>query len=122
MGEPGVIEDLYCKLYVDVSGQTNDLVRSVAALDPRAQTFLRSVETTVLHVDVIPNEDADVQRATASDGFLHYPYYLEIGPRDDTEIGEEQFVVALRKLMAHLRSSGMRVTASCSFEDQLEAT
>jgi hypothetical protein len=103
----------YCKLYIQADISHSDLKNAVAqVLDSDIEG--RTVETSALSLDVCINKESDPDR---QERIVHWPFYLEVeAVVPDDGIG---FVAAVQSLIDGLKLLGMRVRASCNFEDKL---
>lgn len=109
-------QDLYCKIYVNSEQDRSALLRQVAALCLGAVTG-RTVSSTELVIDISRNEDSDPVRADASDGFVYFPYYMDVLPANG--VGRTIYIAAIRKLILGLRQMAGDTVAACDFEDEL---
>ena len=87
--------DLYCKIYVNTSLTKQELLQRIANF-MNGHVFLRTVETDLMGIDIVVNEDNDSKLMFHDGGFIYYPYYLEIDPTPSTlirsKVGEERSV------------------------------
>ena len=109
--------DLYCKVYV---AGAPDIAALKALVADTAGTAVerRTVRTALLEVDVF--DQSRHVPAEAGDDFVRWPYYLEIEAADD-QVTFDAFLAAIAGLLNGLRTRGLRVMASCDFEEQLAA-
>jgi hypothetical protein len=111
------MEDLYCKIYVNT-----DMSKKMF-LDFIAQTINGSIELRTVcgpffEVDVVNNPDAEpLQASEQDDGFLYYPYYLDVEPLDNTK--RESYIASISRLLRALWNIGAKAVAACDFEDEL---
>ncbi|MHC5825249.1 MAG: hypothetical protein ACYT04_57725, partial [Nostoc sp.] len=71
---------LYCKIYIDCDLIKDKLIQTIAEL-VCGNTNLWGIQATDCEIDVRENEYFDEkQRHEYPDGFLYYPYYLDIEP------------------------------------------
>jgi hypothetical protein len=109
--------DLYCKIYIDTH-QSRDSVLSSLVEWSGGDLRLRTVVTDFLEADVSVNKDFDDGRTHNRDnGFLFYPYYLDVEPKPD--VPADLYIEALRGLLGLLRAKGMWAVAACDFEHLL---
>lgn len=103
----------YCKLYVE-SEQSFEGLKSTVSAALAAPLEGRTVEGRFMSVDCFANKAHG-----DGDGFLYWPYYLEIEISDGSE--EREFVKEIQNLIDYLRGEAMKIVASCDFEDELTA-
>lgn len=110
-------EDLYCKVYLDAPGNTDELKKIVAEAS-RGSLTGRSVTTDVLQIDIFENIANTAHGGM--NGFVTWPYYLEIEPIDSAVDGRA-YIASLAELVRELKLMCCGVMPSCDFEDQLQA-
>ncbi len=66
--------DLYCKIYVNTSLTKQELLQRIANF-MNGHVFLRTVETDLMGIDIVVNEDNDSKLMFHDGGFI----YVEIG-------------------------------------------
>jgi len=109
--------DYYCGLYLDSSREESLLVSDVARL------FNSECERNYIHlnecdISILENDDFDEQKRTnPEDGFLFYRYKLEVEP--NAELGEENAIAVVSKLLIFFWSKDYPATAACGYEDAL---
>ena len=111
-------EDLYCKVYVDSSGESGDLLAFIAEV-VKGNISLRTVANDLFEVAVFRNEDYEKDKATDVGGFVFFPYYLEIEPIHETNISSEEYKSLIGHLLEALWEAGADAVAACDFEDEL---
>lgn len=106
---------LYCKVYVKGASDAAAL-RALVAQCTQGQVLRRNVLAPPLDIDVF--DQGRHGPADADDHFVLWPTYLEVAA---TGQGESfgTYLTALARLLNALHARGMRVAASCSFEDAL---
>lgn len=110
-------QDLYCKIYIDSSASKIELLDKISKL-VQGKISLRSIESETMNIDVMENDEYDKDKASQRDGFVYYPYYLEIDAVEGVEASD--YIEAIKNLLMQLRSFNAHATASCDFEDQLK--
>jgi hypothetical protein len=111
------LEDLYCKIYVDTE-MSKELFLDFIAKTINGEIELRTVCGSFFEVDVVNNQDAEpLQAISRDDGFLFYPYYLDVEPFEN--INREDYVASIAMLLKALWDSGAKAVAACDFEDEL---
>ena len=97
-----------------------DIAALESAVPEAAGSILhrRTVRTDVLEVDIFYEKHG--LPSDTGDDFVALPYYLEVEAANES-VTFDAFVAALASLLNRLRARGLRVVASCDFEDQLAA-
>ena len=111
---PTMQEDLYCKVYVDGASNSTSLISTIADV-ANGQVKRRTVRTPFLEVDVF--DQSRHVKADAGDDFVYWPSYLEVFAADGVSF--DAFVQAMADLLDGLGERGLRVVASCDFEEQI---
>ncbi len=109
-------EDLYCKIYVDSSCSKIELVDQISNM-VQGEVSLRSIESKTMEIDVLANDDFNKDKASQKDGFVYYPYYLEIDAVEGAD--SSAYIEAISNMLKELQSSCTNAIASCDFEDEL---
>jgi len=113
-----VEEDLYCKIYVDSSRSKAELLDHISNM-VQGEVSLRTIESKTMEIDVMENDEYDKDKASQEDGFVYYPYYLEIDAVEGTN--SSAYIETISNMLRELRSSCTNAIASCDFEDKLMA-
>ncbi|EDN67695.1 conserved hypothetical protein [Beggiatoa sp. PS] len=109
--------DLYCKVYVNTK-MSQEMLLDFIANNFNGYIELRTVYSPFFEADVFKNEDADPLKAIfPDDGFLYYPYYLEIEPVDNIE--QASYIAFIARLLSALWKMGAKAVAACDFEEEL---
>ena len=103
----------YCKLYVK-SDRSFEGLKSTVSAALEAPVEGRTVEGHSMSVDCFANKAHG-----DGDGFLYWPYYLEIEIYDGSD--ELEFVKEIQNLIDALKGEAIQIVASCDFEDELMA-
>jgi hypothetical protein len=110
--------DLYAKMFVRWDGDAPALVQAVATLVD-GQVNRRTVTGPVLDLDVQNNDDRDDDLAACDpDGFLYFPYFLDIEPATPGA-DERDVVAAVSALLEGLAEAGAECVTAADYEDQL---
>jgi len=108
---------LFCEIFVDGPVSCTALLELVAnrlAGRVDGSTVLSNFAT----IDVRRNGHADESRkADLRDGFIHFPYLLEIDPQPGAT--RASYVAMIATLLEELWQPGNRAVAACDFEDEL---
>ncbi len=111
------MEDLYCKIYVNTD-MSEKMLLDFIARTINANIELRTVCGPFFEVDVIKNDDVDPLHANEQyDGFLYYPYYLDVEPLDNTK--RKFYIASISNLLTALWNIRTKAVAACDFEDEL---
>ena len=108
--------DDYCKIFVDFS-ESRDVLSKAIQRVVGGTVQQRTVVSEICEVDVIRNEDFDESKRDSNDGFIYFPYYLDITKVDAASKGA--FLDHLKKLLHHFWSTKVRAVPACSFEVEL---
>lgn len=112
-----MMNNLYCKIYVNTA-LPRTLLANFIAKTCHGTVTLRTISATLFQIDVITNKEANSVLATSpEDGFLYYPYYLEIDPQDETE--PSSYIAAIARLLRSFWELGANAVAACDFEEEL---
>ena len=113
-----MFDDLYCKIYIDTFLSKEALLQAIANFT-NGHIFLRTVETDLMGIDVVINEDSDSKLMFQDGGFIYYPYYLEIEPTSAGEENSKAFIASLSKLLKFLWTIGRDAIPACDYEEHL---
>ena len=83
----------------------------------QGEVSLRSIESKTMEIDVMENDEYDKNKASQEDGFVYYPYYLEIDAVGG--INSSTYIETISSMLEELRNSCANAIASCDFEDRL---
>ena len=113
-------EELYCKIYLNALVSKDELLRKIAD-SCNGAVSVRTVEAALMVIDVVANDSADTNKSMAPDGYVYFPYYLEIEPREADGVDPKKYIAAIRDLCSMLQSQygSKNVVAACDFEDHL---
>lgn len=111
-------EDLYCKVYVACDLNHDKLISLIGDLT-NGEINIQTIESSPLIIDVMSNEDFDRALMGDQDGFVYFPYYLEIDSIDGESIDSQNYKSILNQLLRALRDHGAQTVPSCSYEDEL---
>lgn len=109
--------NLYCKIFVDCQYSREQLVELIANSIP-GKIDHPSVVAAEYEVDVRINEDFDSnKRKEFPDGFLYYPFYLDIEPFKEVE--QKIYQESLSRLLEALWNQNCKAVTACDFEEEL---
>lgn len=110
--------DLYCAIYVNAPVTREELaalVLQIAGAENVGRYLLRLLSA---EVEVRPNEDANERlRGSQENGFLYYPYLLEVDALPGQSI--EQQMALVSAILELLWARQFNAVAACDFEDRL---
>ncbi len=109
-------EDLYCKIYIDSSCSKSELLDHISNM-VQGKVSLRTIESKTMEIDVMDNDDYDKDKASQGDGFVYYPYYLEIDAVEG--VNSTTYIEAISNMLKGLQNFCAKAIASCDFEDKL---
>src|SRR5690606_12348537 len=98
-------------------GLSKDALINLIAHVTGGLVHLRTVSSTRLEIDVVRNDEFDAVRKQNVNGFLFYPYYLDVEARSGVE--REQYIDAVRELLQSLWRASADAVPACDFEDEL---
>jgi hypothetical protein len=110
-------QNLYCKIFLDCDLEREQLTQMIAiSIDGRIES--KTILSNYCEIDIENNEDFhDIQRHDYSDGFLYYPYYLDIEPSE--EVLFSSYADVITKLLEYLWNKVYQAVAACDFEEEL---
>ncbi|GEM_PF-1152498 len=112
------MDNLYCKIYVNTVLPKTILTQFIANAC-HGKVTLRTISSMLFQIDVITNDEANPIMATSpEDGFIYYPYYLEIDPQDSA-VEPALYITAIAKLLLSFWELGANAVAACDFEEEL---
>ncbi len=116
-----MIQDLYCRLYVNHADETLllDLVTKITDGATQGRTVFND------SIDLIWSKNTD-NLAEGQPEFLLYPSTFEVNPRSeftgiDRDDEPQEFLKYLLRVIVGLRQFGYEVVASCEYEDLIAA-
>jgi hypothetical protein len=110
-------EDLYCKMYVAIEKSRDELITLLPTLTGGEVSF-RTIRSSQSLIDVVSNDDFDKELMRNPDGFVYFPYYLEIEPANENGADLDEYKSMLKNLLVSLKEFGAQVVPSCDFEDE----
>lgn len=110
--------DYYCGLYVDASESEEVFAKGLANFLRLVTDKWNDIKSSEVSINILQNDDFDInERTDAENGFLFYRYKLEIEPNE--ELGQQNAVKFVSKILEYLWSKGYPATAACGYEDNL---
>lgn len=110
------MEDLYCKIYIFASLSRQSLLEVLAEIT-HGNLSAGTVETSWGLLDVLRNNEADLSKVSESDGFLSYPYFMDI--EGDSSVTMPVFSRAVGDVLEALWAKDIKAVAACDFEEEL---
>ncbi len=110
-------QNLYCKILISTDVSEDVLLKKVASI-----TSGRIDQWTVItewsEIDVVSNDDFnETKSGEVPDGFLFYPYYIDMEPGKD--VFREKYISEVGSLLKGLWEQGWKAVAACDFEHEL---
>ncbi|WP_392563593.1 hypothetical protein RHO13_09680 [Orbus wheelerorum] len=108
----------YCKILIKAPIKINELSKKISSfLNLDFDKFLSS-KNDILSIDIQKNKEFDeIESQEFPDGFLFYPYFLDIDIIDENRI--TQYKVVIKRLLEYLWEENYQAVASCDFEEDL---
>ncbi len=107
----------YCSINVDAEIKEADLAQKLAHLFGTTPDG-NYVDTDNGTIGILTNDDFDSElRKDSKRGFIYYNIQLEVEPK--VELGEENAVHFVSKILKYLWSEDYPATAACAYEDAL---
>lgn len=106
-------EHLSCVIYLDNNLKKKELLTFLADI-LHGSVELNTIIVSWGYIYVEENDDFDLKKMNvAENGFVYYPFMLEIEPKEDTE--EELYINNVYKLLDKLRELNMKSVLSSDF-------
>lgn len=110
-------QNLYCKILISTDISEDAIVKKIASITS-GRTDQRTVVTEWSEIDVVANDDFDEAKSEeVPDGFLFYPYYIDMEPGRD--VFPEKYISEVGSLLKGLWNLGWKAVAACNFEHEL---
>lgn len=107
-----------CKILVNGDTNADLLLRTVAFACGGTEEYAhRTVHAAHFEADVRANDDYDPAAAEGSDGFLFFPFYLDVLPIPG--VAAANYLASVAQFVCRLVDSGLEVVAACDFEDDI---
>lgn len=112
------MEDLYCKLFINSSMSIGELAKDISEFFDLSLDKFLSIESEYFTVDILKNKEFDEEKSKdIPNGFLYFPYFLDIDSTEKTE--KEKYIKMIGDLMLHLWDNKCQLVASSDFEELL---
>jgi hypothetical protein len=112
-------ENLYCKLFVDTGMDEKSLIELVGNIVTGSKVGIRTVITEINEIDIIKNDDFDIVKKKANDGFLFFRYYFDIEPKEYVGLDQREYISSVAQLLQSLWHLGFNAVCACDFEEEL---
>ena len=109
--------DPLCKICIFTEMSKSELIGCVSNLI-NGQVYVRSIISNIIEVDIFTNEDFDREKLYNEDGFVYYPFYLEIQP-SKVNIDISIYIDEISSLLQNLWNDYNDAVVACDFEDKL---
>lgn len=122
----------YCKIFVngpndlgEIFGQIEKYLNILEFQELNNKSY--NIETNYLYISIDKNSDFSPSNiADPIDGFLYYPFIIEVNPIDFKETYEnfhdaELYLKNVLHLVSHMRKKGYELVPACDFEDYLNS-
>lgn len=110
--------DLFCKIYVNVSINCAELVKLIADQISSYNIIRHDIETRFCNIFVGENDEYDeIKSINNSEQFLFYKFYLELEPVKG--IARSDYIQSIGDLLNYLWGQGMSAVAASDFEYEL---
>ncbi|CAN5685255.1 hypothetical protein BH09VER1_BH09VER1_03490 [soil metagenome] len=110
------MEDFYCKIYIFASLSRQSLLELLTEIT-HGNLSAGTVETPWGLLDVLRNGEADLSKVSNSDGFLFYPYFMDV--EGASHVTKSEFSEAIGEVLEALWAKNIKAVASCDFEEEL---
>jgi len=114
-------ENRYCKVFISGLESREEVGRRVVGcLEPAIPGPANTITSGIMRISVRKNDDYDKQlQDRPSDGFLWYPFFLDVLPTNTAP--QEEYVLQIATLLRCLWDNGIKAVAACDFEEDLPA-
>ncbi|MGK0552605.1 hypothetical protein ACSFB8_11065 [Enterococcus faecalis] len=112
------MDDLYCKMFINSSMSIEELTKKISEfLELKNDRFL-SIESEFFTIDISKNKEFDEEKSKEfPDGFLYFPYFLDIDSTKNTE--KKRYIKMVGDLMLYLWDKKCQIVVSSDFEEDL---
>jgi len=107
----------YCQVFVNGAAVWRDLAQLLANALGGVLEF-RDIKGSGLWIYVDDNDFHDVSRSHGPDGFLHFPFFLDVEP-DGSPESLAAHIADVERLLDVLRGAGLTFVTACDFEHKL---
>lgn len=112
-----MVSNLFCQVFVKTNKNEIELIHIINDF-LKGEIRSRNIDSTHVSLSVIKNKNTGFNRMNDPiDGFLYYPFYLEIEPSQP--IRRAAYIHTVKGMIAFLREKDFIAIPSCNFEDEL---
>jgi hypothetical protein len=115
------MDDLYCQIYIDTDFNPSYLLEILGQVF-KGSISLRSISCKLFEITLFSNQSANKEKACSDDdGFLYYPYYLEIEPFDLEELGftRNAYIAEIKSILSFFSNKKIPSAIACEFENEI---
>jgi hypothetical protein len=109
--------DTYCKVFVNGATGWSELAQLLAG-GLGGVLECRDIKGSGLWIYVDANDHHDASRLYGPDGFLHFPFFLDVDP-DGSPDSLAEYIADVERLLDVLRGAGLTFVTACDFEHKL---
>lgn len=112
------MEDLYCKIFINSSMSIEELSQEIGNFCEIMPDKFLSIENDYFTIDILRNKEFSEEKTKEfPDGFLYFPYFLDIEGTENTE--REEYIKLIGDLILYLWDKKCQLVASSDFEEDL---
>lgn len=112
------MNNYYCKIFLNAPITIEELSQKISSVWNISFNKFLSAENDIFTIDIQYNKEFNETNAQDfPDGFLIYPYFIEIDLVDEAK--ELQYKAFIEQLLTHLWTVQYQIVASCDFEAEL---
>jgi hypothetical protein len=110
---------MFCRIYIsDLKEKHNSLIEELSKLFEVWKLDDSNLKVGELNLELRKSKDFDkIKLEEYPDGFIYFPFIIEIYSDDDVEIGSAPEIVG--KILKYLWAERIAAIASCDFENLL---
>jgi hypothetical protein len=110
------MENLFCKIYILASLSKQALFEMLIELT-EGHPVGGAIEMPWGIIDLLKNDEVDLTKISGSDGFLFFPYFLDIEVAPDVD--REIYIKEIGSILVALWDKKVGAVAACDFETEL---
>ncbi|EAD7212370.1 1,4-dihydroxy-6-naphthoate synthase [Listeria monocytogenes] len=112
------MEDLYCKIFINSSMSIGELSQEIGNFFEIVPGKFLSIESDYFTVDILKNKEFDEEKAKDfPDGFLYFPYFLDVDSTENTK--RKEYIKLVGDLTLYLWDKKCQLVVSSDFEEIL---
>ena len=105
-----------CEIYIDGASDRECLAKIVMSVTRGEIDKFMTITNDIMEIDVCLNDDHDSERKRETDGFVYFPYMLDIVLNVDLS---NEIISLIGRLLSKLWETGFTAVAACEFENDL---